>query len=139
MISQSVEVSHETAFNLLTEAMRYAKDKQWEVAVAVVNPHGTLMGFLRTNKALIPSSDIATDKAYTAATMRMASREWYDIVAAKPSMSLGMANRDRLMVWTGGLPIMHEGTCIGGIGVSGVRDFEDEECARAALTALGLA
>jgi glc operon protein GlcG len=43
---------------------------------------------------------------------------------------------DRLPV-QGGLPIVHEGECVGGIGVSGVQSSEDEEVASAGLAAQG--
>jgi glc operon protein GlcG len=37
---------------------------------------------------------------------------------------------------TGGLPIVVEGECVGGIGVSGVQSHEDEQIAQAAIDAL---
>ena len=42
---------------------------------------------------------------------------------------------DRLPL-QGGLPIMHEGECVGGIGVSGVQSHEDEEVAAAGLAGI---
>jgi glc operon protein GlcG len=36
----------------------------------------------------------------------------------------------------GGLPVMHEGECVGGVGVSGVQSHEDEEIAAAGVAAL---
>ena len=37
----------------------------------------------------------------------------------------------------GGLPITHQNECVGGVGVSGVQSFEDEQIARAGIAALG--
>jgi glc operon protein GlcG len=37
----------------------------------------------------------------------------------------------------GGLPIVIEGTCVGGVGVSGVQSHEDEQIAAAGIKALG--
>jgi glc operon protein GlcG len=37
----------------------------------------------------------------------------------------------------GGLPIVVDGTCIGGVGVSGVQSHEDELIAKAGIDALG--
>jgi uncharacterized protein GlcG (DUF336 family) len=53
-------------------------------------------------------------------------------------MKLGFSNRPRLVVFGGGLPI-GQGDWIGGIGVSGASESEDEECARAGLVAIGMA
>ena len=36
----------------------------------------------------------------------------------------------------GGVPISHNGDCVGGIGVSGVKSHEDEQVALAGLNAL---
>ena len=36
----------------------------------------------------------------------------------------------------GGLPIMQDGTCIGGIGASGVQSHEDEQICQAGIDAL---
>jgi glc operon protein GlcG len=38
----------------------------------------------------------------------------------------------------GGLPIVVEGTCVGGIGASGVQSHEDEQIVAAGIKALGL-
>jgi uncharacterized protein GlcG (DUF336 family) len=37
----------------------------------------------------------------------------------------------------GGLPIIKDGHCIGGVGVSGVKSTEDAQIARAGIAALG--
>ena len=37
----------------------------------------------------------------------------------------------------GGMPIMAEGDCVGGIGVSGVQSHEDEQIVAAGIKALG--
>jgi len=37
----------------------------------------------------------------------------------------------------GGVPIMHQGECVGAIGVSGVQSHEDEAICNAGITALG--
>jgi glc operon protein GlcG len=39
----------------------------------------------------------------------------------------------------GGVPIMHEGHCVGAVGVSGVQSHEDEQVANAGIAALASA
>lgn len=134
---QKTEISARIALGLVIEAVRYAAAKDWDVAAAVVDPHGDLLAFHRSNTVLVPAIEFAIDKAFTASTMRMSTQDWFDIVNSSPSMKAGLANRPRLMVWTGGLPIIADGQCIGGIGVSGVHDHQDLECAKAALTSKG--
>jgi uncharacterized protein GlcG (DUF336 family) len=36
----------------------------------------------------------------------------------------------------GGVPILHNGECVGAIGVSGVKSFEDEQIANVGIKAL---
>jgi glc operon protein GlcG len=36
----------------------------------------------------------------------------------------------------GGMPILHEGQCVGAVGVSGVQSHEDEQIANAGIAAL---
>ena len=43
---------------------------------------------------------------------------------------------DRILI-QGGLPLVHQGECVGAIGVSGVQSHEDEQIAQAGVTALG--
>ncbi|MGH7089453.1 MAG: heme-binding protein [Stellaceae bacterium] len=37
----------------------------------------------------------------------------------------------------GGVPIMHDGQCVGGVGVSGVQSHEDEQVATAGASTVG--
>jgi uncharacterized protein GlcG (DUF336 family) len=49
--------------------------------------------------------------------------------------------RPRMVCFGRGLPLRHEGLVIGGIGVSGEcpgPELEDETCAKAGLSAIGL-
>ena len=48
-----------------------------------------------------------------------------------------MLTLDGVIAVEGGLPILHQGECVGGIGVSGVQSHEDEQVAQAGITALG--
>jgi glc operon protein GlcG len=41
------------------------------------------------------------------------------------------------VMFPGGVPIVHQGECVGAIGVSGVQSHEDEAVAQAGVTALG--
>jgi uncharacterized protein GlcG (DUF336 family) len=137
MIVTTSSLSHSKAMELVSKALGYAEQQSWAVAAAICDPHGSLLAMIRHNDVLIPTIDFAIDKAFTAATMRMATRDWHAIVASSPCMSLGMANRPRLMTVIGGVPIILDGQVIGGLGVSGVEETQDEECALEALKNTG--
>ena len=107
------------------------------INVAVVDVGGNLAAFLRMNGAFLQSIDLAIDKAYTAASFGFPSGDWMKLVGQDEGMKLGFAARPRLVVFGGGLPIRHGGALVGGIGVSGASQAQDEECARAGLAAMG--
>jgi len=89
--------------------------------------------------AFLHSIDIAIDKAYTAAGFGVPTDAWTDALAGhSPAVRQGLPLRPRMVCFGGGLPMRHEGRLIGGIGVSGGSEHEDQTCARAGLAALGL-
>ena len=131
-------ITAEAAAAACSAAVAYATGRGWKINVGVVDRGGNLMAFLRMPGAFLHSSDIAIDKAYTSASFGFPTKQWMAIVGDNEGMKLGFAARPRLVVFGGGLPIRVAGDWIGGIGVSGASETEDEECARAGLVAIGL-
>jgi len=72
-------------------------------------------------------------KGRTAAETRRSTANWQERVNKRPEM-LRMPNVTPVQ---GGLPIVVDGTCVGGVGVSGVQSHEDEQIAAAGIKALG--
>lgn len=135
-IGQSV-ISAEAAAVALQAAIAHAEHIGVRINVAVSDSGGNLAGFLRMPGAFIQSIDIAIDKAYTAAGFGFSTKDWMKLIGHDEGMKLGFSARPRLVVFGGGLPIRVKGELIGGIGVSGASEAQDEECARAALAAIG--
>lgn len=111
-------------------AVRHAEAKGWKINVGVVDRGGNLMAFLRMPGAFIHSIDIAIDKAYTAASFGFPTKAWMGAVGHDDGMKFGFSAQPRLIVFGGGLPIKvpgNDGDWIGGIGVSGASESEDEE------------
>jgi len=71
-------------------------------------------------------------KGRTAAESRRTSGEWQERIKTRPEM---LKMPDILPV-QGGVPITVEGTCVGGVGVSGVQSHDDEKIARAGIDAV---
>lgn len=133
------EITSTAAQALVATALSHATQNGWEVAVAVVDPHGDLVAFGRTDHAAPPVGGFAMDKAYTAGTLGKSTKDFGERMAGSPTLGLGLSTRPRLMAWGGGVALLEDEACIGGIGVSGAQDFEDIACAEAAIAALGLA
>lgn len=131
-------ITAEAASAACAAAVAHATAKGWRINVAVVDRGGNLMAFLRMPGAFIHSINLAIDKAYTSASFGFPTKAWMGAVGHDEGMKLGFSSQPRLIVFGGGLPI-GAGEWIGGIGVSGASEQEDEECARAGLAAIGLA
>jgi uncharacterized protein GlcG (DUF336 family) len=127
-------VTLEAANRILAAVIAGAGTQGLTVSAAVVDPWGVLVAFARMDGSAVPVATFAQDKAYTAATLGKPTREFGEKMTSKPFLAAGLATRDRLLCWPGGLPILREGAVIGGLGISGASDEEDE-----ALGALGLA
>ncbi|MFB4202526.1 hypothetical protein KBTX_03438 [wastewater metagenome] len=107
------------------------------INVAVCDAAGTPVAFLRMGGAPLHSIGIAEDKAYTAASFGLDTAGWDAVVGDNAELRAGLAQRDRLVMFGGGLPVRVDGECVGGIGVSGGSEEEDGICARAGLAAIG--
>lgn len=108
------------------------------VNVAVVDAGGVLAAFLRMPGAPLHSVDIAIDKAYTAASFGLATSQWTAALQQHSSaVREGIVRRPRFVAFGGGLPVIENGQRIGGIGVSGATEEQDEAIAGAGLKALG--
>ncbi len=103
-------------------------------AVAVVDDHGELLAFVRTDGCRLPSITIAMNKAYTAAREQTESKA---IGEASKTEGFPMTNFGELryVSWGGGVPISVDGRVVGAVGVSGLPEVEDMELARFGVAA----
>jgi uncharacterized protein GlcG (DUF336 family) len=132
-------IDWEAASAAVAAAARWAEEADIRVNVAVVDAGGNLAAFLRMPGAFLHSIEIAIDKAYTAAGFGLPTGAWTEALAAHSrAVRDGIPLRPRMVCFGGGLPLKHAGRVIGGIGVSGGSEQEDEACARAGLVAIGL-
>ncbi len=131
-------ISLAAAETLASEALAHAHKNGWKVVVAIADQAGSPVVFRRMDGVSSLTGEIALDKAYTAAIMRRTTMALAERMTSTAAMTMGMANRPRLMAWQGGLPILENGTVIGGIGISGAAGHEDAECGEVALASLGL-
>ena len=132
---QTTVLSHTDALKIL-DVVKAVLDKDNKgAAVAIVDAHGELIAFLRTDGCRLPSINIAINKAFTAA------RECTE------SKTLGNRSRDegfpmtnygelRYVSWGGGVPILNDGQVVGAIGVSGLPEDEDMVLARMGIGAI---
>ena len=109
-----------------------AKKNSWNVCIAILDDGGHLLHLVRMDGATPANARIAVEKGRTAAETRRSTAGWQERVKTRPEM-LRMPG---VLPVQGGLPIVVEGGCVGGVGVSGVQSHEDEQIAKAGIDAL---
>jgi glc operon protein GlcG len=103
-------------------------------AVAVVDDGGNLLYLLRIDNTFPAGSYVAMDKARTAATFRMPTRNLEDAVKNGRTSLVAVSEMTPL---AGGVPIVIDGQIVGAVGVSGAANAQqDEELAKVAAAAI---
>ena len=125
----TLEAAKRVAFAAADEAQR----RQARVVVAVVDDGGYPIYLERGDGAQVISAQVAIDKARTAAIYRRPSRVFEEQVRNGRVAALALSGAVPLQ---GGLPLMAGSAVVGAIGVSGETPQQDEDIARAGVTAL---
>ena len=127
-------LSHSDALVVLNAIRNELERTERGAAVAVVDDHGELLAFVRTDGCRLPSINIAINKAYTAAREQTESKSVGD---ASRTEGFPMTNFGELryVSWGGGVPISVDGRVVGAVGVSGLPEAEDMELARLGVVA----
>jgi glc operon protein GlcG len=117
-------LSHADAMKIISFLQTQLEREKKGAAVAVVDAHGELIAFLRTDGCTLPSINNAIHKAFTAARERKESRAVGD---ASRQDNFPMTNFGDLRYtgWGGGVPLVVEGQVVGAVGVSGLPEEED--------------
>jgi glc operon protein GlcG len=118
---------------IIAACIAEAKKNRWNVAVAVVDDAGLLLGFERMDGTVPIAATVAPGKAQCSALTRQPSRFWEERIKERPAYATFPAG----VPLQGAVPIMREGECLGAIGVSGVQSAQDEQVALSGLAALG--
>ncbi|MBB5374288.1 GlcG/HbpS family heme-binding protein [Acidocella aromatica] len=139
-ISRTItSITTEAALTAVQAAQHAAKARGVAVVAAVVDPGGHLVACLRADGAFVASIDIARDKAWTAAIFGASTDGLATALNHSQVLLDGIASREHVVLFGGGMPIIQNGTVIGGIGVSGGSEDDDRVAAAAGLKAIGLA
>ena len=120
------------AAKMMAACKAAAARQQWAVSIAIVDDGGYLLALERMDGAPLVTPEAATGKARTAALMRKPSRFMEERINDRPAF----LRFPYIMPVIGGVPVMHDGECVGGIGVAGVQSDEDEQVAQAGADAL---
>jgi uncharacterized protein GlcG (DUF336 family) len=134
-IIHTQSITLEAAHALLAEARKAAEARGFAATIAITDAGGHLRAFERADGAPFLTVDVATDKAWTAASFGMSTHQWNQYMGDAAVAPL--AHQPRLMPVGGGVPLFHEGQLVGGIGISGGTSAQDHEAAEEALRRSG--
>ena len=129
------KVSSKEAQALINAVIAEAERINESLAVAIVGPEGEPIAFLRMDEASPAASVIAQNKAYTSARDRKSTRKMGEFMLENDRPPAFWGDKGRTG-FGGGLPIVQNDKVIGGIGISGLSEDEDERIAAIAIQAV---
>lgn len=123
-------VSVEAAKKAAAAALAVAVKNHWNMAVAVVDPAGTLIYYEKMDNTQNGSARVAINKARSAALFKRPTKVLQDALSAGGAGLRVLALEGAVPV-EGGVPLMSDGRIIGAIGISGDTSEHDGQCAQA--------
>ena len=123
------------ARTMIEGAKRKAEEIGVPMCIAVMDDGANLIAFERMDGGKVTSTFVAQEKAYTAAGARKATHE-YNAACVPGSLVFGIHTTPGMSIVGGGLPVMVDGACVGGIGISSGTPEQDMEVAQAGIDAL---
>ena len=133
-MKNTVELEFADVATIAAAALAEARKNQWAVTVAIVDAGGHLLSLQRMDGAAPMSAHVAIAKANSSAVGRRNTKTLEDMINGGRTAFLSVRALDGML--EGGVPIMHNGQCLGAVGVSGVKASEDAQVAAAGVAAL---
>lgn len=105
----------------LCRALRLrAREQGFRVVAAVCDAGGNAVALQRDDDAYIASVDVASNKAFTAVSLKMTTEQVGRLAQpGAPLYGVQHTNQGRIVIFGGGAPLMRGGVIVGGLGVSG--------------------
>ena len=123
----------EDARRVAAAAESEAHSNQWKVVIAVVDDGGHLLYLQRSHDTQFGSVETAIAKAHAAVAFQRPTKASEDAVLSGRLIHLALPG---VIPAEGGVPLVRNDAIIGGLGISGVRSFQDGQIAQAGVNAL---
>jgi uncharacterized protein GlcG (DUF336 family) len=129
----------EESLSLCAAARTAATDLGVPMSVAVIDPAGHLLAFVRMDGAPWVSAEVAQGKAWTAAAYGMPSGGQKTKMEAMPIFATAITamTHGRFTPQTGAVPVYRDGALLGAVGASGGTGDQDEQVCRSAVESTG--
>lgn len=134
---QITTLSHDDAWKAIAVIRDEITRRGKAAVITVADPQGELIALLRMDGVKLPSLNIAINKAFTAARNQSTSKSVGE-KARDPEKGYDIAymGDPRFVGWGGGVPVMHDGQCVGSVAVSGLPEAEDMEIVELGVQAI---
>lgn len=129
-------ITLENAKKAAAPALAEARKQGWTMAVAIVDPGGTLVYYEKMDDTQMGSATVSIAKARSAALFKRPTKEFQETLAGGAD-GLRVLRIDGAVPVEGGVPLVVDGKIAGAIGLSGGTSAQDGQCARAGAEALG--
>ncbi len=126
-------ITLEQAKKAVAAAEVESRKNNWNMAIAVVDPSGSLVHFIKMDGTQYGSINVALDKATSAALYRRPTTAFEAALKAGNTFVLQLRGSNAV---PGGIPIIIDGKVVGGIGTSGATGAQDAQVSEAGLAAL---
>src|ERR1700730_460624 len=128
-------ISLENAKKAAAAAIAEARKNNRTMALAVVEPNGTLVYYEKIDNTQIGSAQFAISKARSAALFKRPTK-WFQDQVSKGGDGLRYLGLEGATPLEGGIPIVMEGKIVGAIALSGGTSSQDAQCAQVGADAL---
>lgn len=123
-------ISLELATTLIHKVELKAAEMGVKAVIAVYNSSANPVAIHVMDDAYIASFDVATNKAYTSAALKMSTLTLKALSGPGGSLyGIQNTNQGRIVIFGGGEPLYYKGRLIGAIGVSGGNEEQDSKLA----------
>lgn len=133
-------ITLEKALNAIKASETKARELGQAISTAVVDDYGVLIAFSKMDGAIHVSPNFSQVKARTAASFGLPTNDLAGYaIEGKPYFGLNTVFGGEFMLIAGGIPVKMHGKVVGGVGVGGSMDVnQDALCAQEAAKMLEL-
>lgn len=132
-MAQKPLLTLDDAKRVAAAAQAEARHNGWRVAIVVVDDGGHLLYLERSHDTQFGSIETAIQKAHAAVAFQRPTKVSEDAVLSGRLIHLALPG---VIPAEGGVPLEISGVIVGGLGISGVRSFQDGQIAAAGAATL---
>jgi uncharacterized protein GlcG (DUF336 family) len=128
-------VAVDKAIQMVQAAHKRAAELDIAVTAVIVDESGRLLALVRMDRARPITADIASNRAYTAASFQQPTEQLTASAGQAWFQSLVISSNGRITPGGGALPVMEGERIVGAVAVAGGTEDQDTRCCEAALAA----